>query len=159
MPPLPTASVPLIVERVDVATHDGMPPTRASTWPSVPADVVASWLVQLPRTTAPLAICDQPVPPFPTGRMVASSSSATRDISRVPIAGEGLNAGLMDAADLAWKLALVLRGQGRPLLLESYAIGRSLADQHALTVSDLVHGNVTRLLKACAGGVMPTPAI
>ena len=75
-----------------------------------------------------------------------------------PIAGEGLNAGLMDAADLAWKLALVLRGRGRLLLLESYAIERSLADQHCLAVSDLVHGNVTKLLKACAGGVAPTPA-
>jgi 2-polyprenyl-6-methoxyphenol hydroxylase-like FAD-dependent oxidoreductase len=46
-----------------------------------------------------------------------------------PIAGEGLNAALMEAADLAWKLALVLRGRGRPLLLESYAIERRMADQ------------------------------
>jgi 2-polyprenyl-6-methoxyphenol hydroxylase-like FAD-dependent oxidoreductase len=75
-----------------------------------------------------------------------------------PIAGEGLNAGLTDAADLAWKLALVLRGRGRPLLLESYAIERGMADQHAITVSDLLHGNVTKLVKACAGGVAPTPA-
>ena len=75
-----------------------------------------------------------------------------------PLAGEGLNAALMDAADLAWKLALVLRGRGRPLLLESYAIERSMADQHAITVSDLVHGNVMKLFKASADGVAPTPA-
>lgn len=62
----------------------------------------------------------------------------------------------MDAADLAWKLALVLRGRGRPHLLESYAIERGLADQHAVT--DLVHGKVAKLVEACAGGVAPTPA-
>src|SRR5205823_13073106 len=67
-------------------------------------------------------------------------------------------AGVMDAADLAWKLALVLRGRGRPLLLESYAIERGMADRHAITVSDLLHGNVTRLVRACAGGVAPAPA-
>jgi 2-polyprenyl-6-methoxyphenol hydroxylase-like FAD-dependent oxidoreductase len=75
-----------------------------------------------------------------------------------PIAGEGLNAALMDAADLAWKLALVLRGRGRPLLLESYAIERRMADQHALTVSDLLHGNVMKLVKASASGLPLTPA-
>jgi FAD binding domain len=74
-----------------------------------------------------------------------------------PIAGEGLNAALMDAADLAWKLALVLRGRGRPLLLESYAIERHMADQHALTVSDLLHGKVMQLVKASAAGVPLMP--
>jgi 6-methylpretetramide 4-monooxygenase / 4-hydroxy-6-methylpretetramide 12a-monooxygenase len=74
-----------------------------------------------------------------------------------PIAGEGLNAGLMDAADVAWKLALVLGSRGLPLLLESYAIERRMADQHALTVSDLLHGKVMKLVKASAGGLTLTP--
>ena len=39
-----------------------------------------------------------------------------------PLGGEGLNAALQDAADLAWKLALVLRGRGRQALLDSYVI-------------------------------------
>jgi hypothetical protein len=32
----------------------------------------------------------------------------------------------MDAADIAWKLALVVRGAGKPSLLDSYAIGGDL---------------------------------
>jgi hypothetical protein len=74
-----------------------------------------------------------------------------------PIAGEGLNAGFMDAANLAWKLALILRGRAHSLLLESYAIERRMADQHALAVSDLLHGNVMKLVKASADGVALTP--
>ena len=67
-----------------------------------------------------------------------------------PLGGEGLNAALQDAADLAWKLALSLQGHGRPALLESYAHERALADQHALRISDIVHGKVMGLVQAYA---------
>jgi 2-polyprenyl-6-methoxyphenol hydroxylase-like FAD-dependent oxidoreductase len=56
-----------------------------------------------------------------------------------PFGGEGLNAGLHDGYDLAWKLALVSRGHARPALLEGYRIERRMADHHVLEVSDQVH--------------------
>ncbi len=37
-----------------------------------------------------------------------------------PFAGQGLNSGLRDAANLSWKLAAVLKGQMTPAVLESY---------------------------------------
>ena len=37
-----------------------------------------------------------------------------------PIGGQGMNTGLQDAYNLAWKLALVLRGQAEKQLLETY---------------------------------------
>lgn len=37
-----------------------------------------------------------------------------------PVGGQGMNTGLMDAANLAWKLAAVLRGAGDERLLASY---------------------------------------
>jgi FAD binding domain len=37
-----------------------------------------------------------------------------------PIGGQGMNTGLQDAYNLAWKLALVLRGQAKEQLLETY---------------------------------------
>jgi 2-polyprenyl-6-methoxyphenol hydroxylase-like FAD-dependent oxidoreductase len=69
-----------------------------------------------------------------------------------PIGGEGLNSALMDAADIAWKLALVLRGAGLPTLLDSYVVERTLADHRVLEASDMLHRRVMNLISACAGG-------
>ena len=73
-----------------------------------------------------------------------------------PMGGEGINAALMDAADIAWKLALVVRGAAKPSLLDSYAIERGMADAHVLAVSDEVHGLVMKLVAMCARGEAPT---
>ena len=59
-----------------------------------------------------------------------------------PFGGEGLNSALHDGYDLAWKLALVLRGHGRPSLLDGYMAERLIADRHVLDVSDQVHTSV-----------------
>lgn len=59
-----------------------------------------------------------------------------------PFGGEGLNAGLHDGHDLAWKLALVLRGQANRSLLDAYLIERRMADHHVLEVSDQVHQSI-----------------
>ena len=72
-----------------------------------------------------------------------------------PLGGEGLNAALMDAADIAWKLSLVVRGAAKPSLLDSYAIERGLADRHVLEVSDEVHGLVMGLVGMCCDGDVP----
>jgi 2-polyprenyl-6-methoxyphenol hydroxylase-like FAD-dependent oxidoreductase len=37
-----------------------------------------------------------------------------------PVGGQGMNTGIQDSLNLAWKLALVLRGTAKPELLESY---------------------------------------
>ena len=73
-----------------------------------------------------------------------------------PLGGEGLNAALMDAGNVAWKLALVLRGAAKPSLLDSYATERGLADHHALEVSDAVHGLVMQLVAVCRDGGFPS---
>src|SRR6516164_595940 len=73
-----------------------------------------------------------------------------------PLGGEGLNSALMDAADIAWKLAPVVRGAAKPSLLDSYAIERGLADRHVLEISDEVHRLVTGLVAMCDGGNAPS---
>jgi 3-(3-hydroxy-phenyl)propionate hydroxylase len=60
-----------------------------------------------------------------------------------PFGGEGLNAGLHDGYDLAWKLALVLGGHARRSLLDAYEAERRLADRHVLDVSDQVHTSIS----------------
>lgn len=44
-----------------------------------------------------------------------------------PVGGHGMNTGLFDAADLAWKLALVHQGRAPEALLDSYARSRRRA--------------------------------
>jgi hypothetical protein len=69
-----------------------------------------------------------------------------------PFAGEGLNAGLHDAFDVGWKLALVLGGRAKPTLLESYELERAAADRHALEISDVVHNDVVSAVAAIRAG-------
>jgi 2-polyprenyl-6-methoxyphenol hydroxylase-like FAD-dependent oxidoreductase len=60
----------------------------------------------------------------------------------IPTGGFGLNTGIVDAANLAWKLAAVLRGWGGPGLLGSY-----LTEQRALGLR-----NCAASREAAAGG-------
>jgi 6-methylpretetramide 4-monooxygenase / 4-hydroxy-6-methylpretetramide 12a-monooxygenase len=74
-----------------------------------------------------------------------------------PFGGEGLNSGIHDGYNLGWKLALVLRGRGRPCLLESFAAERLAADRHVLAVSDLLHQQAYRAVESARTGVVPAP--
>ena len=55
-----------------------------------------------------------------------------------PAGGQGMNTGMQDAINLAWKLAMVSKGSGGPSLLDSYSPERS-------AVGDMVLRNATRL--------------
>ncbi|WP_226356560.1 bifunctional 3-(3-hydroxy-phenyl)propionate/3-hydroxycinnamic acid hydroxylase [Pseudonocardia sp. ICBG601] len=52
-----------------------------------------------------------------------------------PFAGQGMCSGLRDAANLAWKLDLVLRGAAADSLLDSYTVERRAHVQHAIGMS------------------------
>jgi hypothetical protein len=69
-----------------------------------------------------------------------------------PFGGEGLNSGLHDGYDLAWKLALVLRGHARRSLLDDYVAERLIADRHVLEVSDQVHTSIMDVADAVRQG-------
>src|SRR5205823_13453645 len=69
-----------------------------------------------------------------------------------PFGGEGLNSGLHDGYDLAWKLALVLRGRAHRSLLDDYVAERLIADRHVLDVSDKVHTSITDVADAVRQG-------
>ncbi len=62
-----------------------------------------------------------------------------------PAGGQGMNTGMQDAFNLAWKLAFVCKGSARPTLLDSYSPERSaIGDQVLRNASQLTHVAVTR---------------
>ncbi len=64
-----------MVESVELAVHVGTPARSASTFPGVPAVVVARALEPLPYGMTPLTILAHPVPPFATERTPVTSEA------------------------------------------------------------------------------------
>lgn len=54
-----------------------------------------------------------------------------------PIGGQGMNTGIQDAYNLAWKLALVLRGNSSPSLLASYNAERHRVGRGVVGLTDV----------------------
>jgi len=59
------------------------------------------------------------------------------------VGGQGMNLGVQDAYNLAWKLALVTRGAGRPILLDSYQAERHPIAAATISGTDLATRVVT----------------
>ncbi|WP_298957615.1 FAD-dependent monooxygenase [uncultured Methylobacterium sp.] len=56
-------------------------------------------------------------PAYARGRVVLAGDAGHLSL---PIGGQGMNAGLHDAVEIAWRLAMVLRGEAAPVVLDSY---------------------------------------
>jgi 2-polyprenyl-6-methoxyphenol hydroxylase-like FAD-dependent oxidoreductase len=76
------------------------------------------------------------VPRYQVGR-VFLAGDATHLQS--PVGAQGMNTGVQDAFNLAWKLALVLRSDACPSLLDSYHAERYHVGQQMLALSDEMH--------------------
>lgn len=60
-----------------------------------------------------------------------------------PAGGQGMNTGIQDAANLAWKLALATRGRAREVLLDSYEAERRPVANQVLKGTDVMTRVVT----------------
>lgn len=65
-----------------------------------------------------------------------------------PVGAQGMNTGIQDAWNLAWKLALVLRGAAMQNLLDTYESERWPVGQFLLQYTDRLFGLVTRVMSA-----------
>jgi 2-polyprenyl-6-methoxyphenol hydroxylase-like FAD-dependent oxidoreductase len=83
-----------------------------------------------PVWISPFSINTRLAPSMRVGRVFLAGDAAH---VHSPVGGQGMNTGIQDALNLAWKLALVERGHADEALLESYDVER--------------HGNAKRLLQ------------
>ncbi len=56
-----------------------------------------------------------------------------------PSGGQGMNLGMQDAFNLGWKLAMVIRGEARPELLDTYFVERRPVGEQAIAGTDAMH--------------------
>jgi 2-polyprenyl-6-methoxyphenol hydroxylase-like FAD-dependent oxidoreductase len=79
-----------------------------------------------------------------------------------PAGGQGMNAGIQDMINLSWKLAMVLNGQARPDLLDTYESDRLPVIRQLVRMTEratkvfnstnpLVHATLTRLAPVLLG--------
>jgi len=80
---------------------------------------------------------------FRVGRVFIAGDAAH---SHSPSGGQGLNTSIADAFNLGWKLALVLKGQAPPSLLDSYEIERMPIVSEMLEISTSLHNKMIQQL-------------
>src|SRR5579884_223717 len=90
-----------------------------------------------PHWLAGFRVHERKVAEYRRGRVFLAGDAAH---IHSPAGGQGMNTGMQDAWNLAWKLALVHKGRARPSLLDSYTIERS-------AVGEMVLRNATRLTR------------
>jgi 2-polyprenyl-6-methoxyphenol hydroxylase-like FAD-dependent oxidoreductase len=98
-----------------------------------------------PIWLASFRINERKVKDYSRGRVFLAGDAAH---IHSPAGGQGMNTGMQDAFNLAWKLALVVHGLAKPSLLESYSPERG-------AVGDMVLRNATQLTNLA---VMRNPA-
>jgi 2-polyprenyl-6-methoxyphenol hydroxylase-like FAD-dependent oxidoreductase len=145
---LPESRFLIFVNRDEADHNDGLPSAAdlaALLNSRIGADVGLSDL----RWTSYFQMHKRVVPALSDGRRFLLGDAGHLSS---PMGGEGINSAIMDGANLAWKLALVLRAAAKPSLLDSYAFERGLADRHVLEVSNEIHASVMQLVETCRTG-------
>ena len=96
------------------------------------------------RWSAFYRISHRIVPTYRVGRVFLAGDAAHL---HPPLGGQGMNTGLQDAYNLAWKLALEVRGLAAPGLLDRYdaerrSIGRQIVERTTARMDHVLHGEV-----------------
>ena len=97
-------------------------------------DAIASTKLVLkePRRIGRFRASRRQIPNYRSGRVFLAGDAAH---IHAPTGGQGLNAGVQDAFNLAWKMALVLREKAPEALLDSYNEERHMADARVLRMT------------------------
>jgi 2-polyprenyl-6-methoxyphenol hydroxylase-like FAD-dependent oxidoreductase len=99
------------------APEPGTTPTLEQAQQLVDDRMRGQWQLSDPRWLVYFEVHHGQVPQYRHGRVLLAGDAAH---VHSPAGGQGMNTGIQDAANLAWKLALVTTGQAGPSLLDTY---------------------------------------
>jgi 2-polyprenyl-6-methoxyphenol hydroxylase-like FAD-dependent oxidoreductase len=89
----------------------------------------SSMVMSDPIWLASFRINERKVKDYSKGRVFLAGDAAH---VHSPAGGQGMNTGMQDAFNLAWKLALVSKGSAKPTLLDSYSPERTAVGERVL---------------------------
>ena len=133
---------PISAGRYRVIADAGQEPRSEPSLEEVQAVIAKRGLpgvvVSNPVWLATFGVNERKVENYRAGRVFLAGDAAH---VHSPAGGQGMNTGMQDAFNLAWKLALVEQGLARPDLLDSYSLERSAVARGILEES----GRMTRV--------------
>jgi 2-polyprenyl-6-methoxyphenol hydroxylase-like FAD-dependent oxidoreductase len=140
-------------------SHGQMPgnPTLEDVQTVVDARGPGGMIVSDPIWLSAFRINERKVADYRSGRVFVAGDAAH---IHSPAGGQGMNTGMQDAFNLAWKLALVCRGVPEGALLESYNVERSavgaqvLADAGRLTALATLKNHTAQVVRNALGSVV-----
>jgi len=147
-----------VIAEMNAATPDTLPePTLAEVQSLVDSRGPAGLQLHDPIWLSRFRINERKVRDYRFGRVFLAGDAAH---VHSPAGGQGMNTGMQDALNLAWKLALVCHGQGAEGLLASYSPERSgvgaqvLRNAGVLTKVALVRNPVLQQLRALGASMV-----
>jgi len=117
----------------DIAGEPRHDPTLAEIQAIVDRRMPGRPALRDPQWLAGFSVNERMVRDYRVGRVFLAGDAAH---VHSPAGGQGMNTGMQDAINLAWKLALVVHGAAAPALLDSYGPERAPVAAHILRDSD-----------------------
>lgn len=117
-------------------------PRRDLTWDDVSSDAIAQTGIRINQVAwfSTYHVHHRVAHTFRSGRAFLAGDAAH---IHSPVGGQGMNTGIGDAINLAWKLASVVRGRARPDILDSYEAERIPFARRLVETTDRVFTAVT----------------
>jgi 2-polyprenyl-6-methoxyphenol hydroxylase-like FAD-dependent oxidoreductase len=147
----------------DTGTHARHDPPLAEVQALVARRVPGNIVLSGPIWLAGFGVNERKVKDYRLGRVFLAGDAAH---IHSPAGGQGMNTGMHDAFNLAWKLALIERGGAKPFLLDSYSPERSAVAAQVLsdsgrmtTVATLTNHTAQELRNFLAHHVMGFAAV
>jgi 2-polyprenyl-6-methoxyphenol hydroxylase-like FAD-dependent oxidoreductase len=131
----------LIADQRPGSGHAGPAPTMEEIGEIIRKRCLHRMAASDPAWTAWFRISHRMVRNYCSGRVYVAGDAAH---IHSPVGGQGMNTGIQDAFNLAWKLALVIQGRAAPALLGSYEAERMPVARSVVNLTD----GMTRMVTA-----------